>query len=622
MKSAKAAGAAPEGIGLVYLYRQLWQYSAGHRTRLLGAMALLVGAQCVLLSVPFLAGHAINTLQSQGVAGLHDAGMWLLLVIAATAGSWLLHGPGRILERNVALMIRRRISATLTEKLLTLPLSWHEAHHSAATAHRVQQSSQALTAFAQSQFIYLNSGVRLIGPVVALWLLQPMVGVAAVVGFCTICVCVLGFDRAMIRLARRENDAERRYSSALVESLGNTTTLFALRQARAVTALLQRRLESTFAPLRRSIVLNEAKWCTVDISSKALSCTLVALFAWIASRGQGAAGQQALMLGSIYMVWEYATQASGVISTVASNFQNFARQQADYASADPIREAAAAAGQAPTQYEASAMVATGWQRCEIRELVFSHAAARASAPALDHVSLCLERGRKYALIGGSGSGKSTLLRVLAGLYEAQRIVIDQSDGPAIVAPAQAVQFLRATTTLIPQDAEVFEGTLAENLALCESIDGPPRADRYGRALELARVSEFIAPDDAGLASNVAERAANWSGGQRSRVALARGILAASGSSLLLLDEPTANLDPKTEAQVYDNLFAEFRDACIVTSIHRLNLLDRFDEVLVMHNGRLVAQGPAALLAATSPDFRQMVAASRKQDVQDADASAA
>jgi ABC-type multidrug transport system fused ATPase/permease subunit len=525
--------------------------------------------------------------------------------VAATASSWLFHGPGRILERNVALTVRKRIAEGLTARLLQLPLSWHQANHSAATAHRVQQSSHALSAFAQSQFIYLNSVVRLIGPVVALWLLEPWVGGAAIVGFCVICLSVVGFDRAMIRLARVENDAERRYSATLVDSLSNSTTLFALRQARAVIALLQRRLETIFEPLRRSIVLNEVKWCTVDISSRALSCLLVALFAWLAVRsGNASAGAGVLMLGSVYMVWEYAAQAGGVISAVASHFQTFARQQADYASGDIIREAPVRDAQS------SAAAGAPWRRCEIRELTFRHPGARAEGPTLDHVTLSLERGKRYALIGGSGSGKSTLLRVLCGLYEAERIVIDQSDGPAIVSALEAARFLRDTTTLIPQDAEVFEGTLAENLGLCEALSGPPAPADYARALETARASDFI--DSNGLDAPVAERGANWSGGQRARVALARGVLAAQGSSLLLLDEPTASLDPHTESHVYDNLFSAFAEACVVSSIHRLNLLDRFDEVIVMHRGRVVAQGPAATLAATSPDFRQLLAAHHKE----------
>jgi ATP-binding cassette, subfamily B, bacterial len=569
-------------------------------------MALLVGAQCILLAVPFLAGKAINTLQADGDAGLKNAGLWLALVLGATVVSWLLHGPGRILERNVSLTVRRRIATSLTERVLTLPLSWHEANHSGATAHRIQQSSHALSGFAQSQFIYLNSAVRLVGPVVALWLIRPGVGIAAVIGFCVICLSVIGFDRAMIKLAHKENDAERRYSSTLIDSIGNSTTLLALRQGRGVVALLGRRLEAAFEPMKRSIVLNEAKWFTVDVASRTLSCSLVALFAWLAVRAGSVSGSQALMLGSVYMVWEYAQQAGGVISAVAAHFATLARQQADYTSADVIRDA-----QPARHAEASQIVNNTWQRCDIRDVVFHHRAARDARPALDHVTLTLERGKRYALIGGSGSGKSTLLRVLAGLYEAERVVIDQTGGPAIVSTLEAAKFLRACTTLIPQDAEVFEGTLADNLRMCESVNGPPGDGEFQHALGLAKVTDFIEPSPAGLETVIAERAANWSGGQRARVALARGILAARGSSIVLLDEPTASLDPKTESYVYDNLFGEFKDACVISSIHRLHLLDRFDEVIVMHNGRLVAQGPAAMLAVTSPDFRQLCAASAK-----------
>jgi ABC-type bacteriocin/lantibiotic exporter with double-glycine peptidase domain len=313
------------------------------------------------------------------------------------------------------------------------------------------------------------------------------------------------------------------------------------------------------------------------------------------------------MLGSIYMVWEYASQAGGVISAVASHFQTFARQHADYASADAIRDAQ------PMAYSSDSPAAQGaWERCEIRDVTFRHAAARSETPTLDHVTFSLERGKRYALIGGSGSGKSTLLRVIAGLYEAERVVVDQNGGPAIMSASEAARFFRATTTLIPQDAEVFEGSLAENLGLCDSLAGNAvtSAD-FLRALSIACVGDFIELSEAGLAVPIAERAANWSGGQRARVALARGVLAAKSSALILLDEPTASLDPKTESVVYDNLFTAFSDACVISSVHRLNLLDRFDEVLVMHNGRLVAQGPASVLAATSPDFRQLIAVHRR-----------
>jgi ABC-type multidrug transport system fused ATPase/permease subunit len=369
-----------------------------------------------------------------------------------------------------------------------------------------------------------------------------------------------------------------------------------------VAARLERRLLAVFEPLRRSIVLNEAKWFTVDICSRVLSCLLVGLFAWLATR-PSADGQATatLLLGSVYMVWEYAQQSSNVICSIASHFQTFARQNADYASATAIPHSSPA----EAVDGATARHSTNWHTLAVRDLTFSHEAHRGDHPALEKVALSLQRGKRYALIGGSGSGKSTLLRVLAGLYSPERIGLTMDGGAICVAPTTAAALLRATATLIPQDAELYEGTLAENLSLCESVNGPPSPAEFALALEAACATDFIETTGAGLEVPLAERAANWSGGQRSRVALARGILAATGSGLVLLDEPTASLDPSTEARVYANLFDVLEDACVISSVHRLHLLENFDEVLVMQAGRLVAQGTPDELALTCREFQRL-----------------
>lgn len=597
---------SPESRGqqhtaILHLYRDLWRLLRGHGRIFIGAVVLLIGAQVILLCTPYLSGRALNALQLRGTAGLGQAGCWLSLVLVAACASWILHGPGRILERRAALLIRQRMSSQLVTRLFELPLAWHESHHSGATAHRVQQSTQALSGFAQSQFIYLNSAVRLLGPLVALFWVQPLVAAAAVTGFALIVVCVAGFDRAMLRLAHEENEAERGYTATLVDTLGNSASVYALRQARPVAARLERRLLAAFLPLRKAIVLNEAKWCTVDLATRVLNCFLVALFVWLATHTAGDGGPgKPLLLGSLYMVWEYAQQAAGVIASIASHFQTFARQHADYASANVIRDAVPQP-RIPTE----PFRATHWGRLAIRDLTFRHASSRGTGPALERLTFTLHQGKRYALIGASGSGKSTLLRVLAGLYPAERVALTLDEGPTCVAAQEAAQILRDGATLIPQDAEVYEGTLGENLALCETVWGPPAQQAYSAALELACATDFVQPTPLGLEAPMTERAANWSGGQRSRVALARGVLAAQGSALILLDEPTASLDPATEARVYTNLFAYFAQACLVSSVHRLSLLDRFDEVLVMREGRLVAQGTVAELALSCPEFQRL-----------------
>lgn len=584
----------PQGTGVLYLYGELWRLARGSRHKLIGACLLLIGAQLILLGTPLFAAKAINTLQLRGAAGLGTAGLWLSGVLVLAVLSWLLHGPGRILERNVSLGVRRVLTTSLIERLMSLPLSWHETHHSGATAHRIQQSSHALAGFAQSQYVYLNSAVRLIGPVVALWCIEPLVGLVAITAFAVICTAVSRFDRAMIRLARQENDAERQFSASVIDTLGNSTTLFALRQQRGVLAMLETKLLTVFEPLRRSIMLNEWKWCTVDLATRALSCGLVALFVWRVTRGSPAGAQagQALLLGSLYMVWEYAVQAGGVVASIAQHFQAFARQSADYTSADAIRDAA------PCSATAKSGVALhrDWKRIEIRDLSFRHAKGHVEGPALDRVSLTLQRGKRYALIGESGSGKSTLLRVLAGLYVGEQGSLSCDGRIALASPEEIARFMRSVTTLVPQDAEVFKGTLAENLTLCESVRGPPQWQDLSGALHVACADDFVDSTAAGLNAPVAERAANWSGGQRSRIALARGVLAARDSSIVLLDEPTAHLDPKIEAQVYARFFATFADACVISSVHRMQVLDYFDEVIVMQRGRVVTQGTSTTTA--------------------------
>jgi ABC-type bacteriocin/lantibiotic exporter with double-glycine peptidase domain len=602
----------PSG-GIIRLYRALWHFSAGARGKLVGALTCLFAAQVVLLGVPYVAARAINTLQLRGLDGMLEAALWLGGVIVLALISWALHGPGRLLEREVALRLRQQMSGELIERLVRLPLSWHEAQHSGATAHRVQQSVNSLAGFAENQFTYLNSVVRLVGPIVALTLIHPLVGATAVVGFIIIGVTTVGFDRKMVKLAHQENDAERRYAATILDSLSNATTLFALRQAKAVVTLLQRRLLEVFEPVKRSIVINELKWFTVDIASRTFAVILVGLFAWLATRpvmGASAAGQT-LLLGSVYMVWEYAQQAGGVVTALAAHFQAFARLQADYASADTIRVAPETTHLAGDTQHTSVT----WRSLEIRDLCFRHPASRKAELSLNQVTFSLQTGKRYALIGASGSGKSTLLRVLAGLYVADSAQLDTETFNTTSAE-EAARFLRSCATLIPQDAEVFEGTLADNLELCESLLGPPDADQYLQALKTAQATDFVEATPAGLNSHITERGANWSGGQRSRIALARGVLAARGSQLVLLDEPTASLDANTESRVYDNLFRYFSDACIISSVHRINLLNRFDEILLMQGGGLIAQGTLAQLMQTSPEFQQLMTAYQKSHAGD------
>lgn len=109
----------------------------------------------------------------------------------------------------------------------------------------------------------------------------------------------------------------------------------------------------------------------------------------------------------------------------------------------------------------------------------------------------------------------------------------------------------------------------------------------------------------GLESGIQEKGVNLSGGQKQRLALARGILAARDSDIVLLDEPTSSVDPKTELLIYDRLFEEFSDKAVVSSLHRLHLLPRFDYIYILENGRVVGEGNFQTLLADSPAFQEL-----------------
>jgi ABC-type multidrug transport system fused ATPase/permease subunit len=483
---AEPAQPAPERpVSLGALYGALWHHAAGARHLLLFAFVLLLASQLFKLAVPWLAGNAINLIQSGGLEAMSEAARWLAMVFAVIVASWLLHGPGRILERNAALKVRERLSALLIGRLLAAPLAWHERHHSGETTHRVQQSTSALYDFAQSQFIYLQNTVRLVGPIVALWLISPLVGAVAMVGYGLIGLLITRFDRVMMRIAVDENRAERAYSATLVDVLGNVLSVLALRRGAGVARLIGERLVAVFGPLKKSIVLNEAKWCSVDLLASALWCVLVGVYAAEAAgvfglggaaAGGAAAAAGTIALGKVFMVYEYSQQAGGVITAIAAHFQSLARQRANYAAAEPLF-AAAQTGAVPSPSAEASGEAPGaprWQTLALDDVRFAHGDARAAALELD--CLQLVRGRRYALVGPSGGGKTTLLRLLAGLDApaAGRLLLD---GRVVTdMPGR----LRTLATLIPQQAEMFDGTLAENLLLgetapAERIDAAVRA---------------------------------------------------------------------------------------------------------------------------------------------------
>ena len=574
------------------LYRGIWHYAEGARGAMMGSMALLMASQMVRLAVPWFAAQAIDALQKGGAGSLQRALAWVAGVMGASIAAWMCHGPGRVLERRVGMRVREAMSDELYARLTAAPLGWHERHHSSDMQQRVRQSTQALYEFSANQFIYLQSLVGLVGPLVALAALAPIIGAAALLTFGALALVSVWIDRTLMRLSLQEMEAERRYGAGMADFLGHVGTVLSLRLQDASRRLLRARLARVFVPLGRNIVVNEWKWCLVDLVSTLTTWSLVVAYVFMQSRG----GAGAIAIGAVFMVQQYASRTAAVATDMTGRMQGLSRMRADFASARPIFDAPASAPVAPLPAD--------WQRIVVRDIAFRHASAAPDSPPLGLGELTLRRGEHIALVGGSGAGKSTLMRVLAGLYSAPGAVVEV-DGR--VQPG--VHDLAALATLIPQEADVFEGTVRENLDFGTALpDATLAAAMQGSAFDAV-----LSGLDGGLEFAVAERGSNLSGGQRQRLCLARGALAAAGSSLILLDEPTGALDPITEARIHHAFEETFPSACIVASVHRMSLLSHFDRVGLMEAGRLVDIGSLAELRERQPGFVRMLAGSAHEE---------
>ncbi|MFS6706504.1 ATP-binding cassette domain-containing protein, partial [Staphylococcus aureus] len=131
-----------------------------------------------------------------------------------------------------------------------------------------------------------------------------------------------------------------------------------------------------------------------------------------------------------------------------------------------------------------------------------------------------------------------------------------------------MKHLARHVTLIPQEPEIFENTIEYNVTL----DTEQSTAEIMEDIRIARFANVLERLPRGLETNIAEKGVNLSGGEKQRLALARGIFAAKSSDIILMDEPTSSVDPGNERQIYEELFRHFSDRCILSSIHKLHLL--------------------------------------------------
>ena len=217
----------------------------------------------------------------------------------------------------------------------------------------------------------------------------------------------------------------------------------------------------------------------------------------------------------------------------------------------------------------------------LRELGFDHDPSR---PLFDGLNLEVPPGELVVVIGRPGAGKTTLLKLLGGLLRPTRGDA-MLDGHSVL--DWPLEFRARHIAFKPQEAVLFEGTLAENIL--GGAEAYVDRQRFADALAVSGLDQWIAKGALSLSQRVLPGGANLSGGQRQVVALARALV--GGSQVLLLDEPTVGLDQATEAGIVARLRAWGRGRTIVVATHSLAMVNAADRIVLVEDGRIVANGP-------------------------------
>ncbi|GIE88415.1 ABC transporter ATP-binding protein [Actinoplanes regularis] len=566
----------------------------GHHRRIAAAVALTLAGSLFGLAQPLLVR---NIIEATG-AGRPFTATVIMLVSLFAAQALVQAVAGFVLARageHIVLGIR----LNLVHHLLRLTMPCHDTYRVGDLISRAGTDSFALRRLAADGCADAVTGVIGLGGAVAvlIWLdpvLFLVVAVLVAVGLGTL-VPVL---RGMRQAALGSQQATGELAGDLDRALSALRTVRANRaehrETQRIGAQARAAYEHGVRTARLSAAVGPASQLAVDGSF------LVVLLVGGVRVSTGASSLADLVAFLLYI--------SYLAVPISSVFQALSAIQESSGALHRINEILAlpietdepvpvAAPASAVSRSTSSTSATGREPApvlEFRDVWFGYDTRQ---PVLRGVSFRLPDRGHIALVGGSGSGKSTIFALAERFYDPDRgeILLDGVD----IRKLRRSE-CRAKLGFVEQHSPVFHGTLRENLTY-----GAPEAtaDDLGRIVALTNLEDLVRRLPDGLDSPLGERGIRLSGGQRQRIAVARALLARP--ALLLLDEPTAHLDPVNEAALRQAIEQVSRDCALLVAAHRFSTVRDANQIVVLDEGRVAAVGDHEDLLVRSPYYRRL-----------------